>query len=144
MYSLVSVNSAFLKGSVIQTKRTKFTNVRVCKHNARSRNIVCSSVMPTKNLPQIAEKLNGRLAMLGFLAGSGYEQVYGMNYLDQLQETWAFLAVMVGVISFATLKTRNMEVDEKAPFTTNLELLNGRMAMLGLLCKFIYDSGVVV
>jgi hypothetical protein len=100
-------------------------------------------VLPTNNMPLLAEKLNGRLAMLGFLAGSGYEAVTGVNYLDQLKDTWVFAVLLVGVVTFGTLKTRNLEVVEKLPFTTNLELLNGRMAMLGLACKFIYDLNLI-
>lgn len=46
---------------------------------------------------------------------------------------------MAAVLGFATLKTRGLDVAEDKPFTTNLELLNGRLAMLGLLAKFNYD-----
>ena len=101
-----------------------------------------TELRPTNDIARTAEKLNGRLAMFGFLSGSGYEFVSGINYIDQVKTTWPFLAIMVGVIVFATLKTRDLEVIEERPFTTSLELLNGRMAMLGVLCKFIYDSGV--
>lgn len=101
-------------------------------------------VIPTKNFPELAEKLNGRLAMLGFVSGTGYELISGMNYLDQLNNTWPYALCLVGVVTFASLKTRNLEVIEELPFTTNLELLNGRMAMLGLLCKFIYDSNLLI
>jgi hypothetical protein len=155
MFSINTINSVVLRGSLFQ--KSNVTNVaRSGKIHVRAKSQasvraksqaskpVCSSnlndVMPTKNISQTAEKLNGRLAMLGFLSGSGFEYVTGMNYIDQVQTTWPYLVVMVGVVSFATLKTRNLEVVEEAPFTTNLELLNGRMAMMGLLCKFIYDS----
>jgi len=157
MFSINAINSVVLRGSLFQ--KSNVTNVArssLGKIHVRSKSqasvraksqaskTVCSSnlndVMPTKNMAQTAEKLNGRLAMLGFLSGSGFEYVTGMNYIDQVHMTWPYLVVMVGVVSFATLKTRNLEVVEEAPFTTNLELLNGRMAMMGLLCKFIYDS----
>lgn len=87
--------------------------------------------------------MNGRLAMLGFLAGSGYEVVTGMNYIDQAHTTWPFVVFMSTVIGFATLKMRNLEVVEELPFTTNLELLNGRMAMMGILAKLVYDSNLL-
>ena len=147
MVSINAINSVVLRGSLFQKSnvtRSSLGKIHVRSKNQQSSKTVCSSnindVMPTKNLAQTTEKLNGRLAMLGFLSGSGFEYVTGMNYIDQVQMTWPYLMVMVGVISFATLKTRNLEVVEEAPFTTNLELLNGRMAMMGLLCKFIYDS----
>lgn len=155
MFSINAINSVVLRGSLFQKSnvarsslgkihvRSKSQSSIRAKSRQASKTVYSSNindVMPTKNLAQTAEKLNGRLAMLGFLSGSGFEYVTGMNYIDQVQMTWPYLMVMVGVISFATLKTRNLEVVEEAPFTTNLELLNGRMAMMGLLCKFIYDS----
>ena len=88
---------------------------------------------------ELAEKLNGRMAMAGYLAGSGYELVTGTNYVDQAHTTWPFVIVLAAVLGFATLKTRGLDVVEDKPFTTNLELLNGRLAMLGLLAKFSYD-----
>ena len=88
---------------------------------------------------ELAEKLNGRMAMTGYLAGSGYELVTGTNYVDQAHTTWPFVIVLAAVLGFATLKTRGLDVVEEKPFTTNLELLNGRLAMLGLLAKFSYD-----
>lgn len=100
---------------------------------------VDEEVLPQFNRKVVAEKLNGRLAMLGFLSGSGYEHVAGSNYLEQMQDNWAYIVFLSMVIGYATLKTRNLEVIESKPFTTNIELLNGRMAMLGVLCKFVYD-----
>lgn len=100
-------------------------------------------MLPQNNRMVVAEKLNGRMAMLGYLAGSGYESMTGMNYLDQVQTTYPFVIGMGMVIGYATLKTRNLEVVEQTPFTTTLELLNGRMAMMGILAKLVYDSGVL-
>jgi hypothetical protein len=88
---------------------------------------------------ELAEKLNGRMAMTGYLAGSGYELVTDTNYIDQAHTTWPFVVVLTAVLGFATLKTRGLDVVEDRPFTTNLELLNGRLAMLGMLAKFSYD-----
>jgi hypothetical protein len=88
---------------------------------------------------ELAEKLNGRMAMTGYLAGSGYELVTDTNYIDQAHTTWPFVVVLAAVLGFATLKTRGLDVVEDKPFTTNLELLNGRLAMLGMLAKFSYD-----
>lgn len=88
---------------------------------------------------ELAEKLNGRMAMVGYLAGSGYELVTGTNYVDQAHTTWPFVVVLAAVLGFATLKTRGLDVVEDKPFTFDLELLNGRLAMLGMLAKFSYD-----
>lgn len=146
MYSLTTLNSTVLRGSFCQNQQYK-SNVRIVKsQNIRAKKNFTThakfseDVMPTNDIKAVAEKLNGRLAMLGFLAGSGYELVSGMNYIDQVKFTWPYLGVLVGIVTFATLRTRNLDVVEEAPFTTSLELLNGRMAMIGVLCKFIYDS----
>lgn len=88
---------------------------------------------------ELAEKLNGRMAMVGYLAGSGYELVTGTNYVDQAHTTWPFVVVLAAALGFATLKTRGLDVVEDKPFTFDLELLNGRLAMLGMLAKFSYD-----
>ena len=87
----------------------------------------------------VAEKLNGRMAMVGYLAGSGCELVNGTNYVEQLQDTWPSVFVLAAVLGVATLKTRGLEVLEEKPFTSNLELLNGRLAMMGVLAKFAFD-----
>lgn len=146
MYSPNAINSTVLRGDVFQNKQFK-SNIRIVKTktNHAKKNFTPQAkfsevVLPTKKMFNVAEKLNGRLAMLGFLAGSGYELVYGMNYIEQIKDTWPYLGILVSIVTFATLKTRNLDVVEKLPFTTNLELLNGRMAMIGVLCKFIYDS----
>ena len=143
MLSVHAVTPTVTRGQFsTSTKQCARTPIkRASRQGARRTHQVVTSelLQPAKT----AEKLNGRLAMLGFLSGSGLEEASGMNYLEQAETTWPFVVFMVAVIGFATLKTRNLDVVEKAPFTTNLELLNGRMAMLGLLCKFVYDSGVI-
>ena len=142
MLSVIAPTSFVFKQSSQFNKKIRIVN-KPCVVKTVNSIAQKGKMIPTKDPVGTAEKLNGRLAMLGFLAGSGYEYVSGVNYIDQLPTTWPFVVLMTAVISFATLKTRNLEVIEKVPFTTNLELLNGRMAMFGIMCKFIYDSHVL-
>lgn len=100
--------------------------------------VIPTSSMNTK-FPQIAEKLNGRMAMVGFLAGSSRELVEGVNYIDQLKTAWPSVLMLTTMLTYATITTRNLDVIEEKPFTTDLELLNGRLAMLGVFIKFVYD-----
>ena len=100
MFSINTINSVVIRGSLFQ--KSNVTNVaRSGKIHVRAKSqasvraksqaskTVCSSnlndVMPTKNISQTAEKLNGRLAMLGFLSGSGFEYVTGMNYMTKFR-----------------------------------------------------------
>lgn len=143
MLSILQQSPSFLSTHKSFTKqKIRIVNKPYIVKTTSSTVVQKNKMIPTKDPVSTAEKLNGRLAMLGFLAGSGYEYVSGVNYIDQLPTTWPFVVLMTTVISFATLKTRNLDVMEKVPFTTNLELLNGRMAMFGIMCKFIYDSHV--
>lgn len=103
--------------------------------------VIPTSSMATK-FPQIAEKLNGRMAMVGFLTGSSRELVEGVNYIDQLQTTWPSVVMLTTMLTYATITTRNLDVIEEKPFTTDLELLNGRLAMLGVFIKFVYDLSI--
>ena len=141
MSSITSINVC---RSVFPTSKSTRSHVKNSRSRATQKQYQTQCTMlPQNNRMVVAEKLNGRMAMLGYLAGSGYESMTGMNYLDQVQTTYPFVIGMGMVIGYATLKTRNLEVVEQTPFTTTLELLNGRMAMMGILAKLVYDSGVL-
>ena len=90
--------------------------------------------------PQFAERLNGRLAMIGYVAGIGNQYITHTSFSDQLSTNLPFVVLLSSVLGFATLKTRNVDLIEERPFTFNIELLNGRMAMMGLLFKFMYEN----
>ena len=90
--------------------------------------------------PQFAERLNGRLAMIGYVAGIGNQYITHASFSDQLSTNLPFVVLLSGVLGFATLKTMNVDLIDERPFTFNLELLNGRMAMMGLLFKFMYEN----
>lgn len=102
-----------------------------------------NGILPLKQRNVLAERLNGRLAMLGFVSGSGCESITGQNYVEQLTHNWPYVLVLSMIVSYASFTSRYVFVSEKKPFTSNLEILNGRLAMMGILCKLIYDAYIV-
>lgn len=96
-------------------------------------------LLPLKQRNVLAERLNGRLAMLGFVSGSGYESITGQNYVEQLTINWPYVLALSVIVGYASFASRYVSVIEKKPFTSNLEILNGRLAMMGILLKLIYD-----
>ena len=91
----------------------------------------------------VAEKMNARLAMLGYVCGSISEYTSGMNYIEQFKNNYLLVLATTFLIGYSTIITKDIAVDnEEKPFTTNIELLNGRMVMMGVLFKFIYDGSM--
>jgi len=83
----------------------------------------------------VPETVNGRLAMLGFLAAVGAEVASGESVFQQLSD--APVAIGAAFLAFAVaslvpiLKGANLK-EAFGPFTPSAELLNGRAAMIGL------------
>ena len=136
MNSITQLN----QGSLIKHNNKRVSNNKT----TRIRIVTSASQKSTTNLTEritLAERLNGRLAMLGFVSGTGNELITQMSYTDQLTTNWLVVVALSGFIGFATLKTRNVEImDDKKPFTSDIEVLNGRMAMLGILMKLFYEN----
>lgn len=137
----------------INNKRTKLNRTHampqrpVCVNqqmDSKKEGVLQNSSIVLRSRSQIAETLNSRMAMLGFICGSAIEATTHNNYVEQIQTTYPFVVLMGLVIGYATLKTKDIGVDEKIPFTNNIELLNGRMAMMGILLKLVYDSYQVI
>ncbi|XP_043691935.1 early light-induced protein 1, chloroplastic isoform X2 [Telopea speciosissima] len=83
------------------------------------------------------ERINGRLAMVGFVAALGAELARGDDVIGQLMNggiPW-FLGTTV-VLSLASLiplfKGVTVQSKSEGIMTSDAELLNGRLAMLGL------------
>ncbi|OAY28002.1 early light-induced protein, chloroplastic [Manihot esculenta] len=83
------------------------------------------------------ERINGRLAMIGFVAALAVELSNGQDVLDQISNggiTW-FLGTSI-VLSLASLIPlfKGVSVESKSDgfMTSDAELWNGRFAMLGL------------
>ncbi|KAJ4828585.1 Early light-induced protein 1, chloroplastic, partial [Turnera subulata] len=83
------------------------------------------------------ERINGRLAMIGFVAAMAVELSKGQDVFSQISEggvAW-FVGTSV-VLSIASLvplfKGVSVESKSQGLMTSDAELLNGRFAMLGL------------
>ena len=110
----------------------------ICANTSRPRS---KTVRPVPYL-KVAELVNARSAMLGFTAGAGKFLLDNQPVLDQIYDpandlgaVLTVAAVTVGTL--VSLEDRvNMSDDGEpgdAPWTPNNELLNGRVAMLGIL-----------
>tara|TARA_Y100000389_G_scaffold124965_1_gene122309 strand:- start:1931 stop:2353 length:423 start_codon:yes stop_codon:yes gene_type:complete len=114
----------------------------------RATTSTCSNIRPKlktvkKNRWNVAEQMNSRLAMLGYVCGSIQEKISGHNYIEQLRDNYVLVLATSLLVAFSTIITKDIELEqEKKPFTSDIELLNGRMVMIGILLKFIYDGSV--
>lgn len=84
------------------------------------------------------ERINGRLAMIGFVAAMGVEIANGQGLFDQISGggiPW-FLGTSV-LLSLASLipffQGVSVESKSKGVMSSDAELWNGRIAMLGLI-----------
>lgn len=85
-----------------------------------------------------AELINGRSAMLGFTAGAGKLLLTGEPVLRQIQDPSQDLGAVLTIAAvaagtFITLQDRLEMEEAPEPWTPENELLNGRVAMLGML-----------
>lgn len=102
----------------------------------------CSATRSAKPSPnryiRAAELINGRSAMLGFTAGAGKLLLTGEPVLRQIQDPSQDLGAVLTVAAvaagtFITLQDRLEMEKAPEPWTPENELLNGRVAMLGVL-----------
>ncbi|KAK2458224.1 early light-induced protein, chloroplastic [Trifolium repens] len=90
------------------------------------------------------ERINGRLAMIGFVAAMGVEIAKGQGLFEQISGggvPW-FLGTSV-VLTLASLipffQGISVESKSKGIMSSNAELWNGRIAMLGLIALAITE-----
>ena len=89
--------------------------------------------------PYVAEVINMRAAMGGFVAGVANEIMTGKTILEQVHDPGCMLnaSLFVGLTALGTAFTINNrlsnESEEYGPFTPDAETVNGRTAMIGAL-----------
>lgn len=87
--------------------------------------------------PYVAEVINMRAAMGGFVAGAANEIMTGKTILEQVYDPACMLnaSLFVGLTALGTAFTINnrlsKESEEYGPFTPDAETVNGRAAMIG-------------
>lgn len=88
------------------------------------------------------ETINGRLAMLGFVAAVGAELSTGQRITAQLHDTPVAIALAFIVFAAASLipMLRNKKVESAGPFTPKAELWNGRAAMIGFATILVVEG----
>lgn len=96
------------------------------------------SVASRRNYLRTAEIINGRSAMLGFVAGAGKVLLTGQPVLDQVLDPGQDLGAVVTVAAVAagtaaSIADRLEMTEAPQPWTPDSEMLNGRVAMLGML-----------
>jgi hypothetical protein len=79
------------------------------------------------------ELINGRLAMLAFIAAFGGELGSGQTVWSQFASDPAIIIMTISMFSVATLIPLLVSTEREAfgPFTAEAETLNGRAAMIG-------------
>ena len=88
------------------------------------------------------ELMNGRLAMLGFVAAAGAEISTGETVAQQFADAPTAVLMTVALFVAASLKvfTTNTVSDPIGPFTKEKELLNGRAAMIGMAALLGFEA----
>ncbi|MCL7048608.1 hypothetical protein MKW94_012733 [Papaver nudicaule] len=91
------------------------------------------------------ERINGRLAMIGFVAAMGVELARGTDVAAQLADgglPWFVItSVILSVASFIPLSQGvSVESKSKGLMTSSAEMWNGRLAMLGLVALVITEA----
>tara|TARA_B110000858_G_scaffold191056_1_gene239828 strand:- start:1191 stop:1559 length:369 start_codon:yes stop_codon:yes gene_type:complete len=100
------------------------------------------SVESKKAILQVAEKLNGRLAMQGVTWGAINQFVlHEGGVQQQLQDPHNVMTVaaVTALVSLGTSVTQNDDHERYFAWTPEAELLNGRVAMLAMVVATVFN-----
>lgn len=87
------------------------------------------------------EIINGRLAMLGFVAAVAAEISTGARISEQVQSNPSLIAITFGLFIVASLVPAYRRAkDSFGPFTPGAELINGRAAMIGFAAMLMIEA----
>lgn len=138
IYNPVKLTSLKCKPIKRNNKVNKIINSEMWNEKLFVNKNVKPSISDMKFINWAPEVINGRLAMLGMFSGLGYETVSGISVLEQPYALSAFVISSV-LITCASLiaGNPNEQVVFNKPFMPDVELLNGRVAMLGMLAYVI-------
>jgi len=136
--------SSVFRANVINVKRRKRNICRVYKNNqVTDEQIKSLRMMETVyQYTKLAEKINGRCAMQGFIWGvTKNVNVCDITKYDMLSASICILLVTYG--SFVSFKNKEdlvvkvaMDLSKKR-FTESAEIINGRLAMIALIIIYL-------
>ena len=96
-----------------------------------------------KKLPPrqvLAERLNGRMAMLGTVSGLTNQYITHQDVIQQISDPKIAASVVAAsaLVGYGTLRTKDVVLNkEQKPFVSTIENLNGRLAMLGFIAMLL-------
>lgn len=96
-------------------------------------------ILPSNNRRVIAERLNGRMAMLGVASGLTNQYITHPDVFQQVTDPKVAASVVAAsaLVGYGTLRTKDVVVKEQKPFVNTIETLNGRVAMLGFMAMLL-------
>ena len=88
------------------------------------------------------ELMNGRLAMIGFVAAAGGEIATGETVVQQAAQSPVAVALTLILVVTGSLASycANIEPPAAGPFKKEKELLNGRAAMIGMASLLAFEA----
>ena len=131
-------NNKSLRFSAKKRVLTKCTNVQDDKNNS---GVVPKGVDVMRFDSWAPELINGRCAMLGYVAGYGYEAVTHESLSSQSQDYWPYFVTVSVLVTILTLNTGKptKEDVQVSGLTPDAELFNGRAAMIGIASTLLYE-----
>lgn len=144
------ITKDFKNQSRLSGRKVRVNNVIECKANRGNKT---ASLATVKSVPKQSyveamkvnswapELINGRCAMLGYVAGYGYEAFNHESFREQSLDYWPAFVITAIMVTFATLKTgKPTKEDVKVNgLTPEAELFNGRAAMIGIASTLLYE-----
>lgn len=126
--------------STINTTRMSNVKQDTRKFKRTSKKLPLKTIDRPNGYLSVAERVNGRAAMVGFTSAVIDEIMTGHSISTQFQEN---IGLSVAVTALAFLGTASNSKDEgyvSGFWKPEVELLNGRLAMIGVLSLLLTES----
>lgn len=122
------------KTTMVNQSKRKIQSIKMTSINHSTKKKVTPQIPLFAFKSWAPEIINARCAMIGFVSGKGYELITNNSIFTQphVFESFFFTSILITIASLIGGNPRN-QVIEKKPFTSKVEIMNGRMAMLGIL-----------